>query len=698
MHSILPAPSPNDGPLVLIAALSGRALAQAAARSRYRPLVADLFADLDTCELAEDAVRVAGSIDSGFDDHALIATLRRLAAGRSVEGLVYGSGFEARPDLLAAMAQAFALLGNRPAAVERVKDPVQFATLCHDLAIPHPAIALAPPQDPGRWLRKRRGASGGQHVGWSRLADPGCYWQAFVHGRTVSLSFLGDGRRAEVLAATEQWPDGAPGSPFRFGGIARPARIADRLENQLARTVARLTEALGLVGLNSADFLVSADAFTLLEVNPRPGAALDVLDDRDGCLFHWHIAACRGRLPGEPARFASAAAAARVVYARHAIAAVPAIDWPDWTADRQPPDTFVPSGAPLCTVVAKAQCDVKSAIRLVEERATAMLKETASDAGAAHRLSVNDAASRMVARMVAKAEALRIAPARGAAGELLIDCGTRVTGGIAAGLWLAAVCMGGLGRITVAPDATYPNWPFSITVRSSQPVIGCLASQYAGWKLEHDGFMAMGSGPARALAGVEQIYRDIGYADDAETATLVLEADGPPPAAVIAHVAETCRVEPSALTILYAPTRSQAGSVQIVARSLEVALHKAHAVAFPLERITDGIASAPFAPPHPDFLQALGRTNDAIIYGARVWLFVTGPAEDARALAEQLPSSTSRDHGRPFAEIFRRFDGDFYAIDPMLFSPAEVVVTAIDSGESFRAGRIDRGLLDASFG
>jgi methenyltetrahydromethanopterin cyclohydrolase len=698
MHSILPAPSPNDGPPVLIAALSGRALAQAAVRSRYRPLVADLFADLDTCELAEDAARVPGSIDLGFDDQALIATLCRLAAGRSVQGVVYGSGFEARPDLLSVMAQAFALLGNRPAAVERVKDPAGFATLCRDLAIPHPAIALTPPQDPGRWLRKRRGASGGHHVGWSRLSDPGCYWQAFLDGRTVSLSFLGDGRRAEVLAATEQWADGAPGSPFRFGGIARPARIADELENQLSRTVARLTEALGLVGLNSADFIESADGFALLEVNPRPGAALDVLDDRDGRLFHWHIEACRGRLPGAPARFAGPAAAARTVYARQAIAAMPAIDWPDWAADRQPPGTFVPSGAPLCTVVAKAEPDVKSAMRLVEERATAMLEGTASDARAARRLSVNDAASRMVARMVAKAEALRIAPARGAAGELLIDCGTRVTGGIAAGLSLAAVCMGGLGRITVAPDATYPNWPFSITVRSSQPVIGCLGSQYAGWKLEHDGFMAMGSGPARALARVEEIYRDIGYADDAETATLVLEAEGPPPAAVVAHVAETCRVEPSALTILYAPTRSQAGSVQIVARSLEVALHKAHAVAFPLERIIDGIASAPLAPPHPDFLQALGRTNDAIIYGARVWLFVTGPAEDARALAEQLPSSNSRDHGRPFAEIFRRFDGDFYAIDPMLFSPAEVVVTAIDSGESFRAGRIDKGLLDASFG
>ena len=110
------------------------------------------------------------------------------------------------------------------------------------------------------------------------------------------------------------------------------------------------------------------------------------------------------------------------------------------------------------------------------------------------------------------------------------------------------------------------------------------------------------------------------------------------------------------------------------------------------------MATAPLAPPHPDFLQALGRTNDAIIYGARVWLFVTGPAEDAKALAEKLPSSNSRDHGRPFAEIFRSFNGDFYAIDPMLFSQAEVVVTAVDSGKSFRAGRVDRDLLDASFG
>jgi methenyltetrahydromethanopterin cyclohydrolase len=71
---------------------------------------------------------------------------------------------------------------------------------------------------------------------------------------------------------------------------------------------------------------------------------------------------------------------------------------------------------------------------------------------------------------------------------------------------------------------------------------------------------------------------------------------------------------------------------------------------------------------------------------------------DARALAEKLPSRASPDYGRPFAEIFKRVNGDFYAIDPMLFSPAKITVTTLETGESFHSGEIDLGLLDASLG
>jgi methenyltetrahydromethanopterin cyclohydrolase len=149
--------------------------------------------------------------------------------------------------------------------------------------------------------------------------------------------------------------------------------------------------------------------------------------------------------------------------------------------------------------------------------------------------------------------------------------------------------------------------------------------------------------------------------------------------------------------VLFAPTRSLAGSVQVVARVVEVALHKAHELKFPLDRIVDAAGSAPLSPPHPDFTTGMGRTNDAIIFGGRVHLFVTGAAGEARDLANALPSSRSRDFGAPFADIFRRFKGDFYAIDPMLFSPAWVAVTALDTGETFRAGAVAADLLDASF-
>jgi methenyltetrahydromethanopterin cyclohydrolase len=315
--------------------------------------------------------------------------------------------------------------------------------------------------------------------------------------------------------------------------------------------------------------------------------------------------------------------------------------------------------------------------------------------------SVNARAAALVDQLAGEQTTLRIAVTRGTLGEMLIDAGAQQTGSIAAGLRIAEICLGGLGGVDLVCDGTTPRWPWTLTVRSSDPVVACLASQYAGWSLADgdgkDAFHALGSGPARALARKEPLFEQIAYRDAADTATLVLESDRPPPSAVVAKVATDCGVAPERLTIVYAPTQSLAGSVQVVARVLEVALHKAHALKFPLDRIVDGMGAAPLAPPHPDFVTAMGRTNDAIIYAGRVHLFVRGPANDAQDLTMRLPSAASRDYGRPFAEIFKGFGGDFYAIDPMLFSPAEVIVTAVDTGASFRKGQIDSSLLDASF-
>jgi methenyltetrahydromethanopterin cyclohydrolase len=316
-------------------------------------------------------------------------------------------------------------------------------------------------------------------------------------------------------------------------------------------------------------------------------------------------------------------------------------------------------------------------------------------------ISVNRRAAELTAKLTQDAAILNLGVARGPRGETLIDAGARRRGGVEAGLRIAEICLGGLGEVRLTPDSATPRWPWAIAVRSSQPVIACLGSQYAGWSLAHgtgeDAFFALGSGPARALAQKEAVLKDIDYRDESDVATLVIESGRPPPPEVVEKVAHDCGVKPSDLTVIYAPTQSLAGGAQVVARVLEVALHRAHQLKFPLRCIVDGMGAAPLSPPHPDFVTAMGRTNDAIIYGGRAQLYVTGPSAAAKDLAEALPSRGSRDFGAPFAEIFKRFKGDFYAIDPMLFSPAEVIVTAIESGESFHAGAVHHALLDASF-
>ncbi|GGD36395.1 methenyltetrahydromethanopterin cyclohydrolase [Aureimonas glaciei] len=317
-------------------------------------------------------------------------------------------------------------------------------------------------------------------------------------------------------------------------------------------------------------------------------------------------------------------------------------------------------------------------------------------------ISVNRGALALVATLIARADALGIAVSTGAAGETLVDCGAAVTGSLEAGRLMTEICLGGLGSVAISTDSALPAYPFSLTVQTGNPVLACLGSQYAGWMLTsgegENAYFSMGSGPARALAGKEELYADIAYADTGDSAVLVLETGSPPPEDLVRRIAADCQVAPEHLTILYAPTQSLAGTVQIIGRVVEVAMHKAHVLHFDLTRIVSGLGSAPLAPPHPDFVTAMGRTNDAVIYGGRVLLHVTGPAAEAKALAEALPSRSSKDFGRPFADIFRQYEGDFYKIDGSLFSPAEVAVVALETGETFRAGGVDAALVAASFG
>lgn len=364
-------PAESDAPAVLIAALSGRALAASARRAGYVPLVADLFDDLDTRALAAASVQTRGCLSRGFGRAALLDSLDRLAAIRAPEGVVYGSGFEDRPALLRVVAARYKLLGNPPEVVARVKDPNSLASFCGRLGIAYPRPARVAGN--GGWLIKRAGGSGGTHI---VAATPGQvvtdrrYVQPRLDGTPISALFLADGRHAMLLGINRQWTDPTPAHPYRYGGAVRPAPAAEPWREEIVGIVSRLTKATGLAGLNSADFMLTADGLFLLEINPRPGATLDVFKDPDGRLFALHVDASQGRLPKNAPRFAGAAAAA-VVYAPCALRVAEGMAWPDWAADRQKPGR-VRANAPLCTVLAEA-ADPTAAERLVRERGTAIL-------------------------------------------------------------------------------------------------------------------------------------------------------------------------------------------------------------------------------------------------------------------------------------------------------------------------------------
>ncbi|HSI42309.1 MAG TPA: methenyltetrahydromethanopterin cyclohydrolase [Xanthobacteraceae bacterium] len=327
----------------------------------------------------------------------------------------------------------------------------------------------------------------------------------------------------------------------------------------------------------------------------------------------------------------------------------------------------------------------------------ALIKAPPTSAGAP-RPSVCAMAQPLIDALVADAVKLRLGVSRSPCGARIVDGGIAVRGGIEAGRRIAEICLGGLGHVNIDASSRFQRWGTAIAISVTDPVVACIGSQYAGWSLQEGDFFALGSGPARALWAKEAIFGEIGYRDQASSGGLVLEVDRVPPDSLVEHIARECGLAPENLTLILTPTTSLAGAVQVVARVLEVALHKAHALHFPLERIVDGVGSAPLPPPAPDFITAMGRTNDATLYGGDAHLFVEGPEAEAEALAKALPSSSSRDYGRPFGEIFAACNGDFYAMDPMLFSPARVTVTALETGRSFTAGVFNEMVLDASFG
>ena len=278
-----------------------------------------------------------------------------------------------------------------------------------------------------------------------------------------------------------------------------------------------------------------------------------------------------------------------------------------------------------------------------------------------------------------------------------LDCGIEARGGLHAGLDLARVGLADLAEVAIVPGEVGGKPCPMVQVTTDHPIEACLGSQYAGWALAEGKFFAMGSGPMRAAYGHEPLFEELGLAERPETVVGVLEGRKPPTPEVFARIAGCCRVQPEDVTLLVAPTASLAGGLQVVARSVETALHKLHELKFDLRRILSAHGVAPLPPVAKGDLAAIGRTNDAILYGARVVLFVTGDDASLAEVGPMVPSNSSKDHGEPFSAIFARSNHDFYAVDPHLFSPAEVVFQNVETGRVLDFGAVADDVLARSF-
>jgi methenyltetrahydromethanopterin cyclohydrolase len=313
-------------------------------------------------------------------------------------------------------------------------------------------------------------------------------------------------------------------------------------------------------------------------------------------------------------------------------------------------------------------------------------------------MQLNATAARLSETMVANAERLRVRVERADCGTRLVDCGQNVPGSLAAGIAVAEICLADRAEVHLSASIGDSDLGLVVTVVSDDPVTACMGSQYAGWRIKAERFFAMGSGPMRAAAGKEPILQRLGVVERPEQAVGVLETRDTPTDQVCRQIADACQLAPERLTLLFAPTASVVGSVQIAARSLETALHKLSELGFDLGRIDSGWGQAPLPPVAADDLAAIGRTNDAVLYGGDVTLLVRGDDASLQAIGPLTPSCSSRDYGQPFATIFERYGRDFYRIDPQLFSPARITFVNCDTGRVLRYGRLAPELVRQSFG
>ena len=344
---------------LVIAAISSRIYVQAAVDAGYEVIALDAFADVDTQVLAIQSFQLPLK-DDQFDSTALLALLQKLDLSQCL-GFCYGGGFEAQPHLLAHIHHLIPIIGNSAITVKQSKSPNAFFSLCDHLKMNYPNTQFERPVNTINWLKKTVGGSGGTHIKpliplllQIDLPTPSNhYYQKIQAGTPFSCLFLADGLHTQMIGFNEQWCAPTPLLPYRYAGAVSNATLDESVKIKIEDFIQNAVKELGLIGLNSCDFIVENDSVFMLEINPRLSATLDLYRAKKGYLFAAHVEACLGQLNFSPS-VEKKSRAHHVVYTK-SHAHVPAdLDWPEWVSDVPQPYSTIPAGAPLCTVNADA--------------------------------------------------------------------------------------------------------------------------------------------------------------------------------------------------------------------------------------------------------------------------------------------------------------------------------------------------------
>lgn len=368
--------------VIVIAAISSRAYVQAAVEACFEVIAIDCFADIDTQLIAKQVIQIEAH-EGQFDAKQLLNALNQLNLNDCI-GFAYGAGCEAQPDLLNEIALILPIIGNHPEVIKQCKQPQAFFALCDLFEMPYPKTVFEKPANSIGWLQKSIGASGGEHIKTvfplnlgplnffplNLGLSPAVYYQQKQAGTPISCLFLADGNKALIIGFNEQWCSPTTLSPYRFGGLVNHVELPEIVEYKLNEFVAAITQKLALKGLNSCDFLVQNDEVFMLEINPRLSASVGLYQAKRGNLFASHVAACLGQLTDWPV-VDKKSRAIQIIYANKQAKVPLDMYWPEWVCDIPQPNSVIPAGMPICSVMADART-AKIAKQKVLERAASL--------------------------------------------------------------------------------------------------------------------------------------------------------------------------------------------------------------------------------------------------------------------------------------------------------------------------------------